>query len=242
MKILLADTDAEVLDVTTYALRRSGFEVTAVRHGLQALRCWKETAPDLVLAELDLPGLNGFELCRAIRQHSATPIIILSARNADNEVVQSFEFGADDYVMKPFSHRQLIMRIRAILNRALGGSGAAVREAELRAGNLRLDLESHEVTYGDQVVRLTPIEFRIFYLLMLNAGRVVSTARLIDYAWGYHGADAAMLKMHVSRIRQKLALHGANSARIDSVRWVGYTLKSADPNRAGQPPRSATGR
>ena len=120
MKLLLADKDAESLDVTTYALRRYGFEVTAVQDGIQALRCWKETMPDLVLAEFDLPGLNGLELCREIRQHSATPVIIVSSRNADDEVVRSFEVGADDYVMKPFSHRQLAMRIRAILNRAMG--------------------------------------------------------------------------------------------------------------------------
>ena len=224
MKLLLADKDAESLDVTTYALRRYGFEVTAVQDGIQALRCWKETMPDLVLAEFDLPGLSGLELCREIRQQSATPVIIVSSRNADDEVVRSFEVGADDYVMKPFSHRQLAMRIRAILNRALGVSGPVVQEATLRMGNLRLDVESHEVTHGTQTVRLTPIEFRIFYLLMLNAGRVVSTARLIDYAWGYHGADPSMLKMHISRIRQKLAQHGPSSARIDSVRWVGYLL------------------
>jgi DNA-binding response OmpR family regulator len=231
MKLLLADQDIEGLDVTTYALRRYGFEVTAVQDGLQALRCWKETLPDLVLAEFDLPGLTGLELCREIRQQAATPVIIVSARNADDEVVRSFEVGADDYVLKPFSHRQLAMRIRAILNRALGVSGAVVQEATLRLGSLCLDVESHEVTHGSQTVRLTPIEFRIFYLLLLNAGRVVSSGRLIDYVWGYQGADPAMLKMHISRIRQKLALHAPNSLRLDSVRWVGYLLTSPEVQR-----------
>jgi DNA-binding response OmpR family regulator len=235
MKILLADKDAEVLDVTTYALRRYGFEVIAVRDGREALRCWRESAPDLVLADLDLPGLNGFELCREIRQHSDTPVIIVSARNSDEDVVQGFQLGADDYVMKPLSHRQLAVRIRAILNRASGARGANIEGGELRAGKLRLDLESHEVIHGAQVVRLTPIEFRIFYLLMLNPGRIVSTSRLIEYVWGHNGADAATLKIHVSRIRQKLGMHSTASDYIASVRWVGYALKEGQAGRGGGP-------
>ena len=233
MRILLADKDPDVLDVTTYALRRYGFEVTAVRDGLQALRCWKDTAPDLVLAELDLPGMNGFALCQEIRQHSATPVVIVSARNSDEDVVHSFQVGADDYVIKPLSHRQLAMRIRAIVNRASGTPGPNVDGGELHAGKLRLDLESHEVIKNAQVVRLTPIEFRIFYLLMLNAGRVVSTSRLIEYAWGYDGADAGTVKMHVSRIRQKLDMYGTASDYVASVRWVGYVLKEGQPGSCG---------
>jgi two-component system, OmpR family, response regulator MtrA len=233
MKILLADKDPEALDVTTYALRRYGFEVTAVRDGLQALRCWKDSAPDLVLAEVDLPGMSGFELCREIRQHSATPVIIVSARNTDEDVVQGFQLGADDYIMKPLRHRPLAMRIRAILNRATGAPVVNAHEGELRAGRLRLDLESHEVFHGTRVVRLTPIEFRIFYLLMLNPGKVVSSARLIEYAWGYEGADATTLKMHISRIRQKLNMHGTAGEHIASVRWVGYALKDGQSERSG---------
>jgi DNA-binding response OmpR family regulator len=227
MKILLADMDADVLDLTTYALRRYGFDVVGVKDGLHALQCWKETAPDLVLAEGDLPGLNGFDLCREIRQHSSTPVIILSERRDDVDVIRGFQFGADDYVMKPFSHRQLAMRIRAVLSRTAGMSSEAAPRAELRAGDLYLDLESHEVSRGGQTVRLTPIEFRILYLLMLSPGRVVSNARLIEHAWGYGGADAVALKMHISRIRQKLARRNASFGTIRSVRWVGYMLQEA---------------
>jgi DNA-binding response OmpR family regulator len=231
MKILLADKDTDTLDVTTYALRRYGFEVVAVRDGQMALRYWRENAPDLVLADLDLPGLNGFELCREIRQHSATPVIILSARNTDEDVVQGFQFGADDYVMKPLKHQQLAMRIRAILNRANGHAAGLVERGELRSGKLRLDLESHELSYGSHVARLTPIEFRILYLLMLHPGHVVSNGRLIEYAWGYNGIDAGTLKMHISRIRQKLERAGPGSDWITSVRWVGYVLKDTDQSR-----------
>jgi DNA-binding response OmpR family regulator len=165
-------------------------------------------------------------------------VIIMSARNSDEDVVQGFQLGADDYIMKPLSHRQLAVRIRAILNRATGARAANVQGGELQAGKLKLDLESHEVIRGTQVVRLTPIEFRIFYLLMLNPGRVVSTARLIEYAWGYNGADAATLKMHVSRIRQKLGMHSTTSDYIASVRWVGYALKEGQSGRGGTPVRA----
>jgi DNA-binding response OmpR family regulator len=232
MKILLADKDAESLDVTAYALRRHGFEVTAVRDGQLALRCWRETAPDVVVADVDLPGISGFDLCREIRQYSSTPVIILSARSSDEDVVQGFQIGADDYMTKPLKHRQLAMRIRAIINRVSGNAGALVDGGELRSGKVRLDLESHAVTYNSQLVRLTPIEFRIFYLLMLNPGRVVSSARLIEYAWGYNGADAATLKMHISRLRLKLERAGLPADWITSVRWVGYVLKDGEVGRS----------
>jgi two-component system, OmpR family, response regulator RegX3 len=231
MKILLADKDPDFLDVTTYALRRYGFEVIPFQDGLDVLRGWKECAPDLVLANIDLPGRTGLELCRDIRQHGDTPVIIVGARNSDDEVVQSFQMGADDYVLKPVSHRQLAMRVQAILSRTTRGRDRAAPVAELRSGKLRLDLESHEVTYGTHVVRLTPIEFRILYLLMLSAGRVVSTSRLIEYAWGYNHADPGILKMHVSRIRHKVGLRGAEAPSISSVRWVGYRLHGPSEER-----------
>jgi len=233
VKLLLADRDADVLDVTTYALRRYGFEVVAARDGRQALRYWKDLSPDLVLADIDLPGIGGFELCREIRQTSSTPVILLSARNTDDDVVRGFQSGADDFVVKPLSHRQLAMRIRAILHRSSRADSSIVEGGELRAGRLRLDLESHEVSCANRVVRLTPIEFRVFYLLMLNAGHVVSTVRLIEHAWGYNGADAGTLKMHVSRIRQKFEQHGLASEYIESVRWVGYVLRENEPTRSG---------
>ena len=239
MRILLADSDPEVLDVTTYALRRHGFEVVAVKNGKQALQYWKQAAPDLVLADLDLPALDGLALCREIRQHAATRVIIASTRSRDEDVERAFQFGADDFISKPFNLRQLAMRINAIVNRTAAGAASMVHGAVLQAGDLRLDLESHEVTHGTQVARLTPIEFRIFYLLMLDAGRVVSISRLIEYAWGYNGADADALKMHISRIRQKLALHGTGTANIESVRWVGYVLRSVEYVRSKETTHSA---
>jgi DNA-binding response OmpR family regulator len=223
MKILLADDDTDMLDVTTYAFRRDGFNVITATDGEQALRRWKTDEPDLVLLDVGLPRVNGFEVCRRIRQGSSTPVIMLTARGEEEHVVKGFLLGADDYVTKPFSHRQLTMRVRAVLQRR---SGAAVPEPanELQVGELKIDMQSHEVTKGDFIVRLTPLEFRILYILAINVGRVVSSTRLIEYAWGYDGGDASMLKTHICHIRQKLKLEKGQPGYITSIPHVGYSL------------------
>jgi DNA-binding response OmpR family regulator len=223
MKILLADDDTDMLDVTTYAFRRDGFNVITATDGEQALRRWKTDEPDLVLLDVGLPRVNGFEVCRRIRQGSSTPVIMLTARGEEEHVVKGFLLGADDYVTKPFSHRQLTMRVRAVLQRR---SGSAVPEPanELQVGELKVDMQSHEVTKGDFIVRLTPLEFRILYILAINVGRVVSSTRLIEYAWGYDGGDASMLKTHICHIRQKLKLEKGQPGYITSIPHVGYSL------------------
>ncbi len=229
MKILLADDDTEILDITTYALRKHGYNVITVTDGAQALRRWQSEEPDLVLLDVGLPRMSGFEVCRKIRQNSSTPVIMLTARGDEEHVVQGFLVGADDYVTKPFSHRQLAMRIRAVLQRRYGPS-APEPSTELTAGGMHLDLESHEVTRGDLHVRLTPLEFRILHILAANEGRVVSSNRLIEYAWGYDGGDASMLKTHICHIRQKLKLEKSDPGYIVSVPRLGYSLsrKSAE--------------
>jgi two-component system response regulator VicR len=223
MKILLADDDTDMLDVTTYAFRRDGFNVITATDGEQALRRWKTDEPDLVLLDVGLPRINGFEVCRRIRQSSSTPVIMLTARGEEEHVVKGFLLGADDYVTKPFSHRQLTMRVRAVLQRR---SGSAVPEPanEIEVGELKIDMQSHEVAKGDYVVRLTPLEFRILYILAINVGRVVSSTRLIEYAWGYDGGDASMLKTHICHIRQKLKLEKGKPGYITSIPHVGYSL------------------
>ncbi len=223
MKILLADDDTEILDLTTYALRKHGYNVITVTDGTQALRRWEAEEPDLVLLDVGLPRLSGFEVCRKIRQSSATPVIMLTARGDEENVVQGFLVGVDDYVTKPFSHRQLAMRIRAVLQRRYGPS-TPEPSVELTAGGLRLDLESHEVARGDLSVRLTPLEFRILHILAANEGRVVSSTRLIEYAWGYDGGDASMLKTHICHIRQKLRLQKGEPGYIVSIPRLGYSL------------------
>ncbi len=223
MKILLADDDADMLDVTAYALRREGFNVIVATDGAQALRRWRSDSPDLVLLDVGMPRLGGFEVCQQIRQTSRTPIIMLTAASDEEHIVQGFMHGADDYVTKPFSPKQLAMRIRAILRRS---SDAKVSEPvrELSFGDLVLDIESHRVRRGDTWIQLTPIEFRILRILAANIGRVVSFARLADHVWGYDGGDPAVLKTHISHIRSKLKLPREGPGAIRVVHGAGYYL------------------
>ena len=162
---------------------------------------------------------------------------MLTARNDDDNVVQGFLTGADDYVTKPFSHRQLAARIRAVLNRTAGGLWPEPT-GEVTVGDLRLDLHSHEVTIKDErTVRLTPLEFRVLYMLAINEGRVVSSSRLVEYAWGYDGGEASLVKTHISHIRQKLG-DREGQARLRPGRPVGRLLAGAglaDPGGSVQP-------
>jgi DNA-binding response OmpR family regulator len=232
LNILLADDDRETVDLTSYSLGQYGYTVVPARNNVQALRRWRAEPPDLVLLDVDLPERGGLEVCREIRQVSRTPIIMLGDRSTEDEVVRSFLVGADDYLAKPFSHRELAMRIRAVVSRHGRGDEAPI-QPQLVLGDLHLDLESHEVGVADgsKVVRLTPTEFRILQMLALNAGRVVSTSRLVNYAWTYESADPSMLKIHVSRLRRKLAMLGLGPSSIKAIRWVGYSLHSADGSR-----------
>jgi DNA-binding response OmpR family regulator len=223
MKVLLVDDDTDLLDVTAYALRRDGFSVIVATDGLQAMQRWQDDHPDLLVCDVTMPGLNGFEVCHQIRQASSTPVILLTALNSEEQIVKGFSLGADDYVTKPFSPRQLAMRIRAVWRR-----GAQVTDPEpvrkLRVGDLILDSESHEVYHRDRQISLTTIEFKLLYILAANAGRVVTSSRLVEYAWGYDGGDISVLKTHVSHIRTKLRLPQPDPAAITAVPRVGYRL------------------
>jgi DNA-binding response OmpR family regulator len=221
MKILLVDDDADLLDVLTYALRREGFNVITASDGNHALRRWEADQPDLVVLDVGLPRRNGFEVCRAIRQNSSTPVILLTGLTSEEHVLSGFRLGADDYVTKPFSAKQLAMRIRAVARRALNKSEQP-SERELRVGELMLDVESHEVTWRDQTVRLTPIEFRLMYMLASNHGRVVSGSRLVEYIWGYDAMDVSPLRTHVCHIRKKLQFERGGPIDIRAVPGVGY--------------------
>jgi len=223
LKILLADDDADMVDVTAYALRREGFNIIVATDGAQALRRWESDQPDLVLLDVGMPRMNGLEVCRKIRQSSETPVIMLTAAGDEEHVVQGFRHGADDYITKPFSPKQLAMRIRAVMRRA-SGKPVAEPVSVLRVGQYTLDMESHQVTKGDVVAQLTPLEFRILYMLAMNEGRVVSFGRLVEYAWGYDGGEPAMLKTHISHIRKKLKVVEGQPGYISVVHGVGYAL------------------
>jgi DNA-binding response OmpR family regulator len=184
MKVLLVDDDADLLDVTAYALRRKGLNVILAGDGPHALRRWQADKPDVVLLDVGLPGMSGLEVCYQIRQETTTPVILLTALATEENVIEGFSMGADDYVTKPFSPQQLIMRIEAVHRR---GARLGQREParHLQIGDLWIDAESHEVRRGELVtVQLTPREFKILHLLVTHVGRVVSSSHLVDYAWG----------------------------------------------------------
>jgi DNA-binding response OmpR family regulator len=226
MRILLAEDDLDVLDVSTYALRKYGYEVVGVTDGLAAIERWQADQPDLVLLDVNLPGLNGLDVCRAIRKQSATPIIMLTARDDEDSIVEAFESGADDFVCKPASYRQLAMRIRAVLRRR--SAGPVVESSTLAtSGELSVDLSNYEVRKCGKLAQLTRLEARTLYFLVANAGRVVPSGRLIELVWNYEGGDAFSLKTHISHIRQKLSLIRDRPGHISSVAHVGYRLEVA---------------
>ena len=227
MKILVVDDDADLLDLTGYALRREGFTVVQAQDGEQALQRWERESPDLVLLDANMPKMNGFEVCQRIRQSSTTPVIMLTARDDEEDILQGLELGADDYVTKPFSAKQLIARIKAVIRRC---QGDPFRQpvSELRAGDLVLDLQSHEARKGGAVVQLTPLEFRLLYMLTMNEGRVIPYDRIVEYAWGYDGGDSSLLKTHMSHIRSKLGIGATGPGAIRAIPGVGYSLNRSE--------------
>jgi DNA-binding response OmpR family regulator len=230
--VLLVEDDRDMLDVTAYALRQDGFHVIPATDGAQALSRWQADAPQLVLLDVSLPRMSGFEVCRRIRERSRTPVILLTGRAEEDQVIQGFRLGADDYVTKPFSYKQLALRIRAVLART-EHRPAQEPSPVIQGAGMTLDTEAHALTLPDSAapIHLTPMQFRVLELLVLNAGHVVTNARLVEHAWGYGEADASVLKTHISQLRRKLG----QQAVIRSLPTVGYVLQAA-PQVGASPP------
>ena len=223
MKVLLAEDDADLLDLLTYALGREGYTIITAMDGQQAIRRWEEDSPDLILLDANLPKIDGYEVCRRVRHEGATPIIMLTARDEEEDILHGYRVGADDYVNKPFSAKQLTARMKAVLRRSEADPyRQPVRE--VKVGDVKLDLQSYSVTSGERQIQLTPLEFRILYLLGVNEGRVIPYSRLVEYAWGYEGGDSSLLKTHICHIRQKLSLSAGKNGGIRAVPGVGYSL------------------
>lgn len=225
MRVLMAEDDTDMLDVTTYALHKHGYQVIGVSDGAVAVDRFRKERPDVVLLDINLPNRSGMEICREIRKLSSTPIIMVTAMGDEGHIVEGFECGADDYINKPISYRELAMRMRAILQRS---RDVPVVESSrvARAGDLSVDLDSHEVRKASTPVRVTRLEARILYHLLSNAGRVVTTDRLIEFVWNYDGGNAFALKTHISQIRHKLGLSKGEAGYIRSAQQVGYVLET----------------
>jgi DNA-binding response OmpR family regulator len=222
MKVLLVEDDPDLLDVTAYSLRREGLSVIQAADGAQAIQRWRTESPDITVLDLGLPRQDGFEVLRTIRAEGQSPVVVLTGRTDEQAVSRCFGLGTDDFVTKPFSSKQLALRIRAILRRTASAETEAARLQPLEISGVRLDPELLEVTTrGGRVTGLTPIEFKILYLLALNLGRVVTLNRMFAYVWGHQGGETNALRSHISHIRAKLQLP---RDAIQSMPAVGYRL------------------
>jgi DNA-binding response OmpR family regulator len=239
MRALIVDGDQDLLDIMTYALRREGYEILAAAAGLQALERLRGDQPDIVVLDLKLPGLDGFEVCRRIRLDSGVPVIAISEGRDESDILRVLHLGADDFLAKPFSLKVLAARMETVLRRCRRDAYARAART-VRAGDLELSRETYEATRCGESVQLTPLEFRILYLLVMNEGQVIPYSRLVDYVWGFEGGDASLLKTHVCHIRQKLGLPLDGPGSIRSLATVGYSLVK-QRGRAGARPGFQSG-
>jgi two-component system, OmpR family, response regulator RegX3 len=221
-KLLLVEDEKSIAEGLAITLESEGFQVAWVKDGLDAIPAWERVRPDLVVLDLMLPGMSGTEICRAIRSRSDVPIIMLTARDAEVDRVVGLELGADDYVTKPFSTRELVARIKAILRRAPRVEDAH-EEAPVEAAGVRVDRVRHEVQVDGEVVDLPPKEFELLAFLIEHAGRVLTRGQLIDEVWGsdYVG-DTKTLDVHIRRLRTRVESDPKEPVRIQTVRGVGY--------------------
>ena len=224
-RVLVVEDEESFSDALSYMLRREGFDAVVAETGPQALAEFDRAGADIVLLDLMLPGLPGTEVCRQLRARSAVPIIMLTAKDGEIDKVVGLELGADDYVTKPYSARELVARIRAVLRRQ--GDGEPAAEGVLEAGPVRMDVERHTVSVDGEPVALPLKEFDLLEFLLRNAGRVLTRAQLIDRVWGadYVG-DTKTLDVHVKRLRAKLEPDPANPKYLQTVRGLGYKLEA----------------
>ena len=220
MKVLIADDDADLRDLIAFALTQAGYLVVRTGDGAAALAAFAAEAPDLVILDVNMPHASGFQVCAAIRERSAVPVMMLTVRGEEEDLVRALELGADDYLTKPFSPRTLLARVKALLRRA--GMEAS---APLAAGRVALDLEEHTVRVGGGApVRLTKLELRLLQMLLAHAGHSVNSERLLLHVWGHKsGGDRQLLKQLVHRLRQKIETDPAAPALLRTAA-AGYKL------------------
>lgn len=222
MKILIVDDDRILADVVAFALRREGFEVIQAYDGIAALQRWAAERPDLIVLDINLPKMDGFSVCQRIRREADTPIIMLTVRSEDEDIVHGLELGADDYMAKPFSPRQLVARANAVLRR----SGQIPIHGPRETSYLKLSTNRREVVVNDgEPIALTPLEGRLLDYLMANAGLVLTFEALIDHVWGPEGADRDMLRQLIRRLRSKIEPDPANPRYIITTPALGYSLE-----------------
>jgi len=224
-RILVVEDEESFSDPLSYLLRKEGYEVSVAETGPEALEDFDRAGADLVLLDLMLPGLSGVDVCRALRRRSSVPVIMLTAKDSEIDKVVGLEIGADDYVTKPYSSRELLARIKAVLRR--GHEPEELMPPTLESGPVRMDVERHVVTVNGKHTPLPLKEFELLEILLRNSGRVLTRAQLVDRVWGsdYVG-DTKTLDVHVKRLRSKVEPDPANPQFIVTVRGLGYKFES----------------
>lgn len=226
--VLIVEDEESLADPLAFLLRKEGFEVTLVGDGPSALAEFDRSGADIVLLDLMLPGMSGTDVCKQLRTRSSVPVIMVTARDSEIDKVVGLELGADDYVTKPYSSRELIARIRAVLRRGAGEEMDGGNETGvLEAGPVRMDVDRHTVQVNGKPVTLPLKEFDLLEYLLRNSGRVLTRGQLIDRVWGadYVG-DTKTLDVHVKRLRSKIEADPAKPEHLVTVRGLGYKLEA----------------
>lgn len=224
--VLIVEDEESLADPLAFLLRKEGFEATVVADGPSALAEFERSGADIVLLDLMLPGMSGTDVCKQLRARSSVPVIMVTARDSEIDKVVGLELGADDYVTKPYSARELIARIRAVLRRGADADDGTIADGVLEAGPVRMDVERHVVSVNGEQITLPLKEFDLLEYLMRNSGRVLTRGQLIDRVWGadYVG-DTKTLDVHVKRLRSKIESDPANPVHLVTVRGLGYKLE-----------------
>jgi len=225
-KVLIVEDEISFSDALAYLLKKESYEVQVAVNGKEAIDSFNSFSPDLILLDLMIPEVSGTEVCRVIRNTSQVPIIMLTAKDSEIDKVVGLELGADDYVTKPYSSRELLARIKAVMRRNSGDQSNYDENQELTAGPIRMDLDKHHVTVNSIAVTFPLKEFELLEYLMRNSGRVLTRTQLIDRVWGndYFG-DTKTLDVHIKRLRAKVEVDPANPTIIHTIRGLGYKLE-----------------
>jgi len=226
MRILVVDDDPPSVKMICFLLREEGYDVISTDNGLAALELVDSQTPDLVVLDVMMPDLDGFEVCRRIRQKADVPVIFLSAKGETVDRVTGLQLGADDYLAKPFEPAELLARVKAVLRRAEAFAGKDIK-SQLTVGDLTLDPVANQAAYSDgRTVDLTPIEFRLLYCLMRNAGRILSHDLLMSAVWGYdYEGDSNQIAVYVRRLRIKIEKDPNEPKLLTTVRGLGYKFE-----------------
>lgn len=225
-KVLIVEDEISFSDALAYLLKKENYEVEVAVNGSEAIASFNSFSPDLILLDLMIPEVSGTEVCRVIRATSQVPIIMLTAKDSEIDKVVGLELGADDYVTKPYSSRELLARIKAVMRRNSSDNSSDEEGSTLSVGTIRMDLDKHQVTVNSIPVTFPLKEFELLEFLMRNSGRVLTRSQLIDRVWGndYFG-DTKTLDVHIKRLRAKIEEDPANPTIIHTIRGLGYKLE-----------------